>query len=79
MHAEHPDIGVSQVAAAIAEPARTKILCSLMDGHARTATELASLADVSASTASAHLTRLKDLALVRLAVQVWQALQDGAR
>jgi len=69
MHAEHQDIGVSQVAAAIAEPARTKMLCSLMDGHARTATELATLADVSASTASAHLGKLKDLALVRLHVQ----------
>ncbi|WP_423203770.1 helix-turn-helix transcriptional regulator [Pseudomonas kribbensis] len=69
MHAEHADIGVSQVAAAIAEPARTKMLCSLMDGHARTATELATLADVSASTASAHLAKLKDLALVRLHVQ----------
>ena len=69
MHAEHQDIGVSQVAAAIAEPARTKMLCSLMDGHARTATELATLADVSASTASAHLAKLKDLALVRLHVQ----------
>ncbi len=69
MYAEHQDIGVSQVAAAIAEPARTKMLCSLMDGHARTATELATLADVSASTASAHLAKLKDLALVRLRVQ----------
>ena len=69
MHAEHQDIGVSQVAAAIAEPARTKILCSLMDGHARTATELAAIAEVGASTASAHLARLKDLALVRLHVQ----------
>ncbi|ABA75209.1 MULTISPECIES: ArsR/SmtB family transcription factor [Pseudomonas] len=69
MHAEHQDIGVSQVAAAIAEPARTKMLCSLMDGHARTATELATLAEVSASTASAHLAKLKDLALVRLHVQ----------
>ena len=69
MHAEHQDIGVSQVAAAIAEPARTKMLCSLMDGHARTATELASIADVSASTASAHLAKLKDMALVRLHVQ----------
>ncbi|UQS16880.1 helix-turn-helix transcriptional regulator [Pseudomonas sp. HS6] len=69
MHAEHQDIGVSQVAAAIAEPARTKMLCSLMDGHARTATELATLADVSASTASAHLAKLKDLSLVRLHVQ----------
>lgn len=69
MHAEHQDIGVSQVAAAIAEPARTKILCSLMDGHARTSTELAAIAEVSASTASAHLSKLKDLALVRLHVQ----------
>ncbi|MDR9864498.1 MULTISPECIES: helix-turn-helix transcriptional regulator [Pseudomonas] len=69
MHAEDQDIGVSQVAAAIAEPARTKMLCSLMDGHARTSTELAAIAEVSASTASAHLARLKDLALVRVHVQ----------
>ncbi|WP_435037209.1 ArsR/SmtB family transcription factor [Pseudomonas neuropathica] len=69
MHAEHQDIGVSQVAAAIAEPARTKMLCSLMDGHARTSTELATIAEVSASTASVHLAKLKDLALVRLHVQ----------
>ncbi|MBX9409642.1 ArsR family transcriptional regulator [Pseudomonas baetica] len=69
MHAEHQDIGVSQVAAAIAEPARTKILCALMDGHARTSTELAAIGEVSASTASAHLSKLKDLALVRLHVQ----------
>jgi DNA-binding transcriptional ArsR family regulator len=69
MNAEQLDIGVSQVAAAIAEPARTKILCSLMDGHARTSTELAAIAEVSASTASAHLAKLKELALVRLHVQ----------
>jgi DNA-binding transcriptional ArsR family regulator len=69
MNVEHHDIGVSQVAAAIAEPARTKILCSLMDGNARTSTELAAVAEVSASTASAHLAKLKELALVRLHVQ----------
>lgn len=68
MHAAH-DSAVSQVAAAIAEPARTKMLCSLMDGHARTSTELAAIAEVSASTASAHLSKLKELALVRLHVQ----------
>jgi DNA-binding transcriptional ArsR family regulator len=68
MHAEQQDIGVSQVAAAIAEPARTRILCSLMDGHARTSTELATIAEVSTSTASAHLAKLKDLALIRLHV-----------
>lgn len=69
MNAEQHDVGVSQVAAAIAEPARTRMLCALMDGHARTSTELASIAEVSASTASAHLTKLKELALVRLHVQ----------
>ncbi|BCX68628.1 ArsR/SmtB family transcription factor [Pseudomonas izuensis] len=69
MNLEQHDIGVSQVAAAIAEPARTKILCSLLDGHARTSTELAAIAEVSASTASAHLAKLKELALVRLYVQ----------
>lgn len=69
MHVEQHDVGVSQVAAAIAEPARTRMLCALMDGHARTSTELASIADVSTSTASAHLAKLKALALVRLHVQ----------
>jgi len=69
MNVEQHDNAVSQVAAAIAEPARTRILCSLMDGHARTSTELAAIAEVSASTASAHLARLKELALVRLHVQ----------
>ncbi|WP_335945710.1 helix-turn-helix transcriptional regulator [Pseudomonas sp. G166] len=69
MDAEHHDLGVSQVAAAIAEPARTRMLCALMDGHARTSTELASIAEVSASTASAHLAKLKELVLVRLHVQ----------
>ncbi|UVM74626.1 ArsR/SmtB family transcription factor [Pseudomonas alvandae] len=69
MNAEQHDVGVSQVAAAIAEPARTRMLCALMDGHARTSTELASIADVSASTASVHLAKLKELALVRLHVQ----------
>ncbi|SDZ55475.1 helix-turn-helix transcriptional regulator [Pseudomonas sp. NFIX28] len=69
MNAQQHDNAVSQVAAAIAEPARTKMLCALMDGHARTSTELAAIADVSASTASAHLGKLKELALVRLHVQ----------
>ena len=69
MDVENHDMAVSQVAAAIAEPARTRMLCSLLDGHARTSTELAAIADVSASTASAHLTKLKELALVRLHVQ----------
>lgn len=52
------DAGLAQLAGAIAEPARARMLCSLLDGHARTATELSVLAEVGASTASAHLTRL---------------------
>lgn len=69
MDAHHTDSALSRVAGAIAEPARTKMLCSLMDGHARTSTEMAVIADVSASTASAHLARLKEDGLVRLHTQ----------
>jgi DNA-binding transcriptional ArsR family regulator len=55
---------VSSLAAAIGEPARAHILVCLMDGRARTSTELAIVADVSPSTASAHLARLKEQNLV---------------
>jgi DNA-binding PadR family transcriptional regulator len=40
-----------------------------MDGHARTSTELAVVAGVSPSTASVHLTRLKDQNLVQMLAQ----------
>lgn len=40
------DFAMSRVAAAIAEPARARMLCALMDGHARTSTELAVIAGV---------------------------------
>ena len=63
------DTAISRVAGAIAEPARTKMLCSLMDGHARTSTEMAVIGDVSASTASAHLARLKEDGLLKLHTQ----------
>ena len=70
MNVEHPaDAGVSRIAAAIGEPARARILYCLMDGHARTSTELAVVAEVSPSTASAHLNRLKAEHLVRVLVQ----------
>ena len=49
------DVRLARLAGAIAEPARARMLCCLMDGHARTATELAVVAEVAASTASAHL------------------------
>lgn len=69
MHAQDEDTALSHVAGAIAEPARTKMLCSLMDGHARTSTEMAAIAQVSASTASAHLARLKNDGLLTLHTQ----------
>jgi DNA-binding transcriptional ArsR family regulator len=52
------DTSLAQVAALMAEPARSRMLCCLLDGHSRTATELASVGDVGASTASAHLAKL---------------------
>ena len=63
------DTGLAAVAAAIGDPVRARMLCSLLDGCARTATELAALADVGASTASAHFVKLRELGLVELAVQ----------
>ena len=53
------DLQLARLAGAIAEPARARMLNCLMDGHARTATELATVAEVAASTARAHLARLK--------------------
>ena len=63
------DVAVSRIAAAIGERARVRMLYCLMDGHARTSTELAVVADVSPSTASAHLNRLKTDRLVNVLVQ----------
>lgn len=60
---------LSKVASAIAEPARGRILCHLMDGTARTATELATVAGIAASTASAHLSRLVDAGLLEVVAQ----------
>ena len=57
--------GLSGLAAAIAEPARTRMLCCLLDGHARTSTELAAIAGVTASTASVHLALLQKQHLVQ--------------
>lgn len=69
MEADHVGAPVSAIAAAIAEPARTRMLYCLMDGHARTGTELAIVAEVSPSTASVHLARLREQHLVKVTVQ----------
>jgi len=67
--ADHADAPVSGIAAAIGDPARARMLYCLMDGHARTSTELAAVADVSPSTASIHLSRLKTARLVKVQAQ----------
>jgi DNA-binding transcriptional ArsR family regulator len=63
------DERASRIALAIGEPARARMLYSLMDDHARTGTELAVVAGVSPSTASIHLNRLKADRLVSVQAQ----------
>ena len=60
---------ISRIAAAVGEPARVRMLYCLLDGHARTSTELAVVADVSPSTASAHLNRLLRAQLIKVIAQ----------
>jgi DNA-binding transcriptional ArsR family regulator len=69
MDAEHVDSLVSGIAASIGEPARARMLYCLLDGHARTGTELGIVAEVSPSTASVHLARLKEFQLVKVHAQ----------
>jgi DNA-binding transcriptional ArsR family regulator len=69
MLVEEPDVDMASVAAAIGEPARARMLSCLLDGRARTATELAAVADVTPSTTSAHLRRLEKQRLVKLVAQ----------
>ncbi len=69
MDVELADASIARVAAAIAEPARARMLCSLMDGRARTSTELSVIAEISPSTGSVHLTRLRDQGLVKVLAQ----------
>ncbi|MCV2357121.1 ArsR family transcriptional regulator [Paucibacter sp. B2R-40] len=58
------DMALAELAQSMAEPTRARMLCCLMDGHARTATELAAVGEVGASTASAHLARLSSAGLI---------------
>lgn len=45
------------------------MLCALLDGRARTSTELAAIAGIGAPTASLHLARLGDARLIRTVAQ----------
>ncbi|WP_246366193.1 ArsR/SmtB family transcription factor [Nonomuraea rhodomycinica] len=63
------DADIAPVAALIADPTRAAILTALLGGQALAAGELARMAGVSAATASAHLSRLLDGALVAVVRQ----------
>ena len=65
---EAPDI-VASIAAAIGEPPRARMLYCLVDGRARTSTELALVANVAPSTASVHLQRLHAERLLKVTAQ----------
>ena len=64
-----PDTAVADIAAAIGAPARARMLYCLVDGRARTSTELALVAGITPSTASVHLQQLRAQRLVRVLVQ----------
>ena len=64
---EGPDIAA--LAGLIGDPARANMLAALMGGRALTATELAAEAGVTPQTASTHLKRLTDGALLTLRQQ----------
>src|SRR5215472_3615900 len=66
---ETADAAASSMAAAIGEPARARMLYCLVDGRARTSTELAIVANMSPSTASVHLHRLMTKRLVKVFAQ----------
>src|SRR5579864_1761760 len=55
---------IAEIAALAGDPARANILTALLDGRAMTATELAYAARVTPQTASAHLAKLVEAALI---------------
>src|SRR3954463_9042335 len=63
------DADIPRVAGLIADPARARILWTLIDGTTRPAGELAYAANISAQSASAHLAKLVDGGLLTAEVQ----------
>ena len=66
MNAEEKFIQISSL---MCEPTRARMLWSLLDGLAYTATELALAADISPTSASNHLTKLLEAGIVKVEVQ----------
>ena len=60
---------IARIAALLGEPARTAMLLQLMDGRALTANELARAGNVSAQTASGHLSKLVQAGLLTVQQQ----------
>jgi DNA-binding transcriptional ArsR family regulator len=58
------DADLAAIGAALAEPARAKILLALVDGRSLAASHLAAEAGVAPPTASHHLSRLCDVRLI---------------
>lgn len=61
--------GIDRIAALLADPARVRMLWTLIDGTARPAGELAYAANVSAQSASGHLAKLVDGGLLQADTQ----------
>ena len=63
------EVDVARVAGLFADPARARILRTLIDGTLRPAGELAFAANISAQSASAHLAKLVEGGLLELQAQ----------
>ena len=57
---------VAQMASMVGDPARAAMICSLLDGESRPASELALIANVSAQTTSNHLRLLTINGILRM-------------
>jgi DNA-binding transcriptional ArsR family regulator len=60
---------IAEIAALVGDPARANMLMALMDGQAMTASELAYVGGVAASTASGHLGKLQEAKLINVLQQ----------
>ncbi|MEO6956441.1 MAG: winged helix-turn-helix domain-containing protein [Antricoccus sp.] len=69
MATESRDIDIAAAATLFGDPARAAMLTALADGRALPAGELARIASVSPSTATAHLRRLIDGGLIEVSAQ----------
>jgi DNA-binding transcriptional ArsR family regulator len=60
---------LAEIAALVGDPARASMLAELLSGRAHTAGELAAVARITPQTASAHLAKLSEARLIKLARQ----------